>query len=206
MLGWGAQERHERETVDKQMRMKQDEMGLGAVQAFSGGFDREEMRDILSYTLDNDNILEKFEKQLRGYQLEQKVDPKSGQLIQQWVKSGDAFMRENKGITDYIGFISGLIGKNAIMSAFDEKDMKIFLKNVGRNIIVWCQNNHTRYGIDSLKAMPVINRTIDIIELSVRRSLAGKERSYGYGAVPKEVRYGQYGGSDEKTRFFGGIR
>lgn len=206
MLGWNNAEKREQEMMERQAAMQQDQIGLSAVQSFSSGFDREEMRDILSYTLDNDNILEKFEKQLRGYQLEQEIISSTGEIKYVWKASGDAFMKDPKGITDYIGFISGLIGKNAIMSAFDEKDLKIFLRNVGKNIVLWCKNNHTRYGIDSLKALPVINRTVDIIELSMRRALAGKERNLGYGAVPKEVRYGAHGDSEDKKRFFGGIR
>lgn len=174
--------------MEHQMMMQEQQLGISANQGFAQGFDKEEMHDILSYTLDNDQILDKFEKQLRGLELVTKED-KEGNLYQKWELSGDPFMKESKGITDYIGFVSSLIGKNAIFSAFDVPDMKRFLKNVGHNIITWCENNHTRYGIDVLKVEPVMHRTIDIIELSIRRSLAGKERSYGYGAVPKEVSY-----------------
>ena len=183
MLGLGRD--REEEIMQQQMTLQEQQVGLQAAASFSDSFDREYMKDILSYTLDNTSLLEKIEHQLRG----ETLVLKNGSY--EWYQTGDPFMREEKGITDFINFLDSYIGKNAIFSAFDESSMKRFLRDVYITIINWCENNHLRYGIDDLKVGATIRRTVDMIELSIRRSLAGQERTYGYGAVPKEIRYNQ---------------
>lgn len=200
MFGNKAAKR-EAEIRDKEIQMQQDAIGLQAAGQFATGFEREELRDILTYTLNNDPIIEKLERQLRGEELITKKDEK-GRSVQVWEQTGDPFMREPKGISNYIAFVSSYVGKNAIFSAFmEKKEMYVFLKQVGHSIRIWCMNNHKRYGIDIRKVEQTINGTLDLIELSIRRSYMGEERQYGYGAGAKEIRYGQYQAEPKKGFF-----
>lgn len=183
-----GEERRAREYQQQELAARQHELGLGAAQAFSGGFDRDENRDLVEYVTNYRDLKEKIERHLKGEALVSSDDGKKSV----WKPVGDPIIRNSKGISKLMGKIEILLNDNDVFNVYDDAELRSKTIFISKALVCWFADNAVRYDVDMLE----VDSTIKFIAKKIydvgTRSLSGKEREYAYRANPVNVRYGQY--------------
>lgn len=142
---------------------------------------REQARDLIGITLNNRDVIEHIESYLRGVQLVTSRDKHTGRLIEKWEAVADPIM-EDKAVGDLVSWVAGFIGKNIILSAYqNESEINETMALISEALHDWFAENIPRYKIDSRRVPDAITKILLLIEASFRRALYAEERKVAYG-------------------------
>lgn len=91
---------------------------------FSNYRDQQEMIGLAAITLDNDQIIEDFASQLRGYKKKAYPDPATGEIRYKHVKTGERFCND-KGVNELTAELAMRLSKVWILTNIPKKESSI---------------------------------------------------------------------------------
>jgi len=159
-----------------------DPMMMANNPQFSNYQDQAQMAGLAAITLDNDQIIEDFASQLRGYIKRAYPDAKTGEIKYEIVKTGEPFCND-KGVNELRSQLAMRLSKVWILTNIPKKEYDFIYRMMivtGSEIADMFVMNAYNWEIDFTRASSVTTQFTGIVYANLLRGSEGGEREKLY--------------------------
>lgn len=134
-------------------------------------------QNLIEFQLETNEYLAKLRHYLAG---DIETIDKDGNRYFEVQKDDNLRILNNLGVNNYMGILSGFIGKETFLSVYGEERINELIGELGQLLRVETFSNAELYGLNTEYKITqftiLVYRTLVFIENAYRRSIAGKER------------------------------